>query len=251
MKAESWQEIKSFLDSRGKSLLQFTETQDYYYIQCIDGSFFLEFDLWKDTSDSDTLNDFEQNYKPYGNKNLYPRDSDNSPLNRTKITRSGWHYQIHNIELETSRLEISHSKDENGNDLNFCSMKCFDSTGSEITQESNLGNCVKTILSWEPTHDYEILGAFLYQGSKPNSDVRIWTIGVPDISYPNGGSRIFVQGGLNLKFLPIQNPFKVDGRVPKYMAYDKDQHTNKFDLIVTHPAGINHQMMLAFEIFKP
>jgi hypothetical protein len=177
-------------------------------------------------------------------------DSDGAIMQKLKITTTGWHLQLHTVEFSTSKRSIDHSKDSNGNDLSFCTMKCYDSNNTEITTDEGLTNCVKTVFSWEPTHDYDISGAYFYQLAKPTENVRMWTVGVPDVPAQYGGSKPFVQGGLNLKFLNSDNALQIDGKTPKWLQYSATNHTNKFSLTFKHEAGLVHLMMIVFEIFK-
>ena len=183
-------------------------------------------------------------------EDLIPKDTDGSPLNRVKITKSGWHYQLHSIEFSTSKRAVDHSKHVNGSDIDFCVMKCYDENDSEITEDTNLTSAVKTVITWEATHDIDLIGAMFYQATIPSVDIRMWTIGVPDVPVEYGGSKPFVTGGLNLKFLNANKALGVDGRAPKTLTYSATYHTNKFAMIFKHPAGTIHPMMVVFELFK-
>lgn len=186
-----------------------------------------------------------------------PRDSDGSPLSRTKITTTGWHYQLHGVEFETSKLDSIYSKKVDGTDYGYSSIKFYKSldgvdtqiTGEDLNQEYLDTNCIKTILDWEPTHDLEIIGGMLKMNSSPSENLRMWTIGVPDIPEVYGGSKPFATN-INLKYIGIEEGVKVDGRAPKYLTYSATYHTTKLRLIFRHSAGFKHDLHMIFELFK-
>ncbi len=184
------------------------------------------------------------------------RDSDGSSLQRTKITTTGWHYQVHGVEFETSKLNSIESKKVDGTDYGYSAMKFYKLvdgvetliTGEELTQEFLDANCVKTIMDWEPTHDVEILGGLLRMLSVPAQNLRLWTIGVPDVPEVMGGSKVFA-ANVNLKFIGLEG-VDVDGKTPKYLTYNAVYHTTKIRLMFRHPAGFKHPIMMCFKLFK-
>lgn len=185
---------------------------------------------------------------------MTPRDSDGSPLQRTKITSTGWHYQLHGVEFTTSKLDSIESKKNDGSSWNFTTMKFYklvdgsevEITGDDLNQTYLNTNCIKTIIDWEPNFNIDIIGGMLEQISSPTEDVRLWVVGVPDVSAANGGSKEFVSN-VNLKFV---DSIMIDGKTPKYLAYNATYHTSKFRLIFRHTAGYQHKMNMLFQIFK-
>lgn len=182
-----------------------------------------------------------------------PRDSDGVAYAKTKITNTGWSYQLHAVEFEVSVINSLYSKKPNGTDFGFAVLKCFkDVSGTmvECTDQTDADtNCVMTQIDWEPTHDYEVMGGMFKQASVPSDDVRLWMVGVPDVPEAYGGSKVFVSN-VNLKYMGTEEGVRVDGRAPKYMTYSAVNHTNKFRLILKHTAGFKHKAMVVFEIFK-
>lgn len=185
-----------------------------------------------------------------------PKDSDGSPLSRTKVTQSGWHYRLHGVEFETSKLSsICEAKADNTN-FGYSTIKFFklvsgvetEITGDDLNQTYLDANCVKTQLDWEPTHDYELIGGMLHQTEVPSSNVRLWIVGVPDVPAAYGGSKEFVTG-INLKFFSDQGVI-LDGRAPKWLTYSATVHTNKMRFIIRHDAGVKHQLHICMEVFK-
>ena len=182
--------------------------------------------------------------------NSIQKDTDGATLARAKITQTGWGYQLHSVEVETSTLNSIYSKKADGNNFGYSTLKFYDENNLELTtQESIDSSCVKTVMDWEPDHSYEIIGGVLKQIQTPLSDIRIWIVGVPDVPANYGGSKEFVTGGLNLRYLNDQDGVNADGRAPKKLD-PSVAHTNKMRLIVRHNAGVKHKMMMLFEIFK-
>lgn len=188
---------------------------------------------------------------------LSPRDSDGSLLQRIKVTTSGWHFQLHGIEFETSKLSSIHSKKVDNTDYGFTTAKFYEDvegvetliTGEDLTQEYLDANCIKTVIDWEATHDLEIIGGTVKQKSIPSEDLRVWVVGVPDVPAEYGGSKPFVINA-NLSFIGLEEGIKVDGRAPKFMTYSATYHTNKLSLIFRHSAGFKHKLHMIFELFK-
>ena len=189
---------------------------------------------------------------------LVPLDSDGTPLSRAKITATGWHYQLHGIEFETSKLNSLYSKRVDNTDYGFSTLKFYRDvsgvdtliTGDDLNQEYLDSNCIKTIIEWEPTHDIEIIGGLVKQYSAPTENIRLWVVGVPDVAAAYGGSKEFAVN-INLKFIGIEDGVNVDGRAPKKMEYNSTYHTSKVQIILRHPVGLNHKLHMIFELFKP
>lgn len=182
-----------------------------------------------------------------------PTDTDGAPLARTKITQSGWHYQVHTVSWDSSKLDSVYNKDYLGNDLGFATIKYYDNTDTELvspTQATLDTDCVRTDLLFEPTHDMEVIGGKLKQRTAPAEDVRMWIIAVPDVPKVMGGSVDFTQGGLNLYDLGDNATYDIDGKTAKMMSYDALYHTNKFQVILRHGAGFQCRVSMHFKLFK-
>ena len=179
-----------------------------------------------------------------------PRDSDGALLSRSKVTQTGWHYQLHGVEFESSNLDSEYSKDVSGTDFGFCELKFYDDEEAELTIQDDIDtDCVKTVLSWEPTHDIELIGGLFKQSEIPTTNIRMWCVGVPDVPTQYGGSKPFV-ANVNLKFLGTEEGIRIDGRATKLLPYDATNHTNKMQFTFTHGAGVKHKMHIIFELFK-
>ena len=186
-----------------------------------------------------------------------PKDSDGSPMQRVKITTTGWHYQLHGIEFETAKLNSIYSKKVDNSDYGFGVIKFYKDvsgtetqiTGDDLNQDYLDVHCIKTIIEWEPTHDVEIIGGMMKQQAAPTEDVRLWVVGVPDVPANYGGSKPFVVN-TNLRFIGTEEGIKVDGRAPKFLSYSATYHTTKMQMIFRHSAGFKHKLHMVFELFK-
>lgn len=180
-----------------------------------------------------------------------PKDTDGSPLTRGKVTQTGWSYQLHSVEFKTSQLDSIYAKDASGTSWGHTTIKCYNDETTESSNQTDAdSNCVKTVIDWEPTYDYEIIGGLFKQKAVPTNPIRLWVIAVPDISAGSGGSKLFV-AGVNLQFIGLEDGIRVDGRATKRLAYNATYHTNKMRMILRHNAGDKHDLNMIFEIFKP
>lgn len=139
----NWQNIKSFIDSRGLSA-QYVELDSRYIIQAHDNSFSLECVLDKSPTDSTDLNDFEANYKPSGNKKLSVRQApfaDKQDLFfrgkgvKQTITANSTASIIYTVPFPKGKVngvEILY-----GNDKDTCNFKVLDDTSGTYTTVPN------------------------------------------------------------------------------------------------------------------
>lgn len=177
-------------------------------------------------------------------------DSEGVPLSRIKLTNSGWNIQVFSFEFTTSKITVDSCIDIDGADLGFVTVKCYDSNDDEITDQGDADtDAVKTVVDWMPDYDYEIMGADLRQSAPPATDIRLFCIGVPDYTKEQGGSKLFVNGGINLKYLGTNNSFQVDGKTPKQLSYNGGIGTNKIRIVIHHGAGVSHSAMFSWVIF--
>jgi len=171
------------------------------------------------------------------------------PIN--KFSEIGWNYHKQGISFETSQLNSLYNKDDKGSDLSFATLKCYNDL-LETTESSNQAdadlNCVKTVILWEPTFDYELVQGSFHQGSVPSNNIYMYCIGVPQVAAP-AGSKEFICC-LNLKLIPALNGFVADGRRPKRLNYNATYHTNEMKLILNHDAGYKHKASIAFEMYR-
>lgn len=180
-----------------------------------------------------------------------PKDSDGVALSRSKITRSGWHFQLHGVEFSTSKLASVYNKDVAGTDLGFTSIKFYNSSDVELTAGTQAeldSNCVKTVMDIEIDQDIEVIGGMIEQTTAPTNDVRLWVIAIPDLTVAQGGSVPFTAGGINLKHL--SGALDLDGKTPKLLPYNATYHTNKFRIIAKHDTGDICPIHMLFKLFR-
>lgn len=182
-------------------------------------------------------------------KDIQQLDSDGSVIIRPKAAKKGWVFGIIPLEFTTSKLNSVFSKLPDNTNRSGITYKIYDSNDSEITNSQNEVDAVKTVIDFEPTYDYELIGGQIQQHTKPTTDIRLWVVAVPDISVSYGGSKEMV-GGVNLKFIDPADKVNADGRVSKYMTYNATNHTNKMRLIIRHDAGVQHDLIIFFDIFR-
>lgn len=201
---------------------------------------------------------------------LTPRDSDNSPIQRPKTTKTGWHYEPRSIDFYTSTYQSLYNRKHDGNgiddgtDYGDAVLQFWDSSGDELTfQQSGYesetaeqfqtrldSDCVKTTMNWQPTYDMDIIGGILMIKDAPATRAYLWVIIAPDIPDYLGGSVPHVAGGYNLEFFNNKDTIVVNGRGTKTVLYDNVYNTNKFGMIVKHAAGEKIGIQFIPEHFK-
>lgn len=243
----SWTEIKTQSDNRGIPL-QYTEDNNFYYIQLVEGAFILSHKLDKNPTDTTDKVDFETNYKPNANPTL--TDGEGINVSRIKIAKKGWTYHHRAIDFDTSTLASLVNEDKDSADLGDASIKFYNSSDVELTTQGDCDtSCVKTVVEFEPSWDYELIGGQLVVGTKISQDYRAWMVAVPDLTPAQGGSKIMINN-YNLRFVDPNGGVHIDGRTSKYLTYDAVYHTNKLQIIIRHPAGGKEKLMIALELYK-
>ncbi len=101
-------------------------------------------------------------------------------------------------------------------------------------------------MDWEPTYNFELIGGSAGILNIPTNDVRVWCVGVPDLTPAQGGTKVMVSG-INFRFKDF---ITLDGRVVKRMTYSPTYHSNKMRKIVTHEAGEKHRIEIVWEHYK-
>ena len=183
-------------------------------------------------------------------KSINQLDADNALIVRSKAAKVGWTYHLTAPEFTTSKIDSLYHKDVSETDLNECTVKYYNASNTELTtQEMCDTDCVKTVFSFEPTWNYEIIGGTIKAVGAVTVNMRAWVIAVPDVSAIYGGSKVMVQG-VNLKFIDPNNGIEADGRASKFMTYSSTYHSNKLQLTLRHPAGHKEDLMMAFELYK-
>jgi len=182
------------------------------------------------------------------------RDTDGALIMRSKAAKKGWSFWAVPIEITTSTISgTMFCQTSDGNNIPWVTCKIYDGSNAEITTpgllNANLNTCVKTVVDFEPTFDYEIIGGALRINSNPSQDVRMWIVGAPDIPAQFGGSKEFASG-INLKFLAPDSSFEIDGRVTKFLSYSAATHQGKMRIILKHPAGSQVNLQFVVHIYR-
>lgn len=247
----TWTEFKQVV-SNNSLRIQYIDKNKFYHLYTADDTVNYTCDISKAPTapGGSDQEDFENNYKDDANGGLSPKDSDGSPIARTKMTKSGWHYQLYGLEMQTAKLNSLVDKDVDGSSLSNSTIKFYDNNDTELTTQAELdSSCVKTVIDWEPPWDYEIIGGTFRQLNVPASDTVMHVIAVPDIPAGSGGSIPFVNN-INLRFVGTEDRIEANGRTSKHLTYSASLHTNKLRIIVEHNVSVQHRMQIQFEIFR-
>lgn len=180
----------------------------------------------------------------------YSVDSEGAQVTRLKMSQAGWTYQARALEFNTGGLNSLVNNKADGTIWGDATLKFYNSSDVEVTTQLLIDlTAVKTVLEWEPTYDYEIVGGFLSMPTTPLADYRVYVVAVPDVSEELGGSKLMVSG-INMKSIPAGSRLLIDGRTAKRMNYSDSLHTNKIQLSIEHAPGSSHNFMIVFEHFK-
>lgn len=247
MPVSSWSAFKTLVSDKDLRP-QYSEFSGRYELYAEESSF-----VWNMVilNPSDDATDFETNHKSNYNKKLISRDADDVQMTRVKMAADGAKFCFHGFSFETSTLASVLETKADGTSFSYASIKLYDADDVEITAVENEDDCVKTVISFEPTsRNYEIIGGCLYQGTPPLTPITAWAVGAPTVAEQYGGSIPFLTNA-RCDLAPLGLAFRMDGRVPKYMRYDATYHTSRFDFIFKHNAGVKHTFSVMLELFWP
>lgn len=183
----------------------------------------------------------------------YQSDSESAQLNRLKYAPSGWTYQAHFMEVTTSKIGGLVSLNKEGTQITFGSLKFYRADGTEITTSSQTdldAECVHTKLIWVPDHAIEIISGSIKPLVATSDDIRLWATAAPHIPAAQGGTKRFVHGGLNFKYLNAKEELRTDGRASKHIALDTTHFSHTWHFDVKHPVGRNFEFQLLMEFYK-
>lgn len=198
--------------------------------------------------------DSEKYAKQLNEFNYNNKDTDGALIVRTKAAKKGWSFWAVAAEITTSTINGTlFCKTYDDVNIPWVNCKIYNASDQEITTagllDENLNTCVKTVLDFEPTFDFEIIGGTLRINSNPAQDARLWIVGAPDIPAQFGGSKEFASG-INLKFLAPDSSFDIDGRVTKYLVYNPTTHQGKMRVIIKHQAGIQLNTQIIIHMYR-
>lgn len=181
---------------------------------------------------------------------LFNTDSDGANLSRIKQAPSGWTYHLRGFEFTTSLLASLVNKDHNNQDLTDITIRFYDNSGVLLTTQEDIdSSCVKTVVDYEPTYDYYLIGGEAKTLGTPSTDTRISVIGVPDYPAPNG-SKVMIQN-VNMRYIASGDKVSADGRASKGLLYNNPvPHSNKIRFAVYHSVGHQVPFGIAMETFK-
>lgn len=178
-------------------------------------------------------------------------EDDGRQVVRTAATRKGWHYQAHSVEFEVCKPGYVYNKDDVGNDLGFTECKVYKSDGSECSDQTDADvNGVKTVVTWKPNFDFEIISGNIRQATKESDNTYIYVNAKVPTGHPAPYDWLkvpFTQGGINMKYIGADETLKTDGRASKLINGASGSH---FEIIANHDPGNHHEMSIIFEIYK-
>lgn len=256
MKKLKWTDLKTFIEDR-KINLQYIEFSNYYYIIAIDGplSFYSEVSKVPVAPIGSDQEDFEDNYKEDCNTQLQDNDLNGRNIVRHAATIKGWHYQAHSLQFEINKLNSIYNKDAELNDLGFAEIKIYKSNGDECTTQLDAdSNGVKSVITWKPDFDFEIISGNIRQAVKETIDsyIHVRLKSYTGLPAPHDWFTVpFTQGGINMKYIGADELLKTDGRASKLV---KATNGDYFEIIANYAPGLlsgnNHEMSVIFEIYK-
>lgn len=180
-----------------------------------------------------------------------PKDIEGAQMIRTKTTKCGWMMGLKTFSFSTAKWASMFGwLDNTQNQDPACVLKFYDANNAEITDEANMSQCVRTMASWEPLYDYDIMGAMIEVIEDPTGDFRLVSVAVPDLPKAYGGSKVNIEGGYNLRYLRGGRVLNLDGKTCKAMFYSATYHTNKVSMNVYHDAGAQLGVQVSVIIFR-
>lgn len=178
------------------------------------------------------------------------RDSDGVLLTRLKIAANGAKFKTHHIYFKTSDLDSLKERKEDGTSHGYSTLKLYDINGDEITDNANEGDAVKTVIEFEPSFTYEIIGGGMYQKELPASPVVAYAVFAPTIPEAYGGQVHFLNEA-HLNMMGTGKILDLDGYVPKKITHDSVNHSGRFNFTFHHAAGLQHELLMFIKIFVP
>lgn len=241
MKARSWSQFKTLVDSKSLTI-QFLEHSGRYDLSVIDGSYQIRYPLAKNGG-ADQI-DFETNYKVIANKKLESRDPDGASVVNPKLATQGRNYQSLFASSVLGKYAGIISKDISNADSGLFIQKIYDAEEIEITDSTNEGNAILTTIEWKPTHSYDIQGFCVYQANQPASDIFLNAIQAHNIPLELGGTKVVIQG-YNLRLGPFGNRgVNWVGDSTTTVEYDPNYLSHESILKIYHPTNTSHEILI-------
>ena len=259
-----WTDFKVFVASKGL-LHQFVEDENAVTPFAIDGdvayktilikapesdSYPFGPDYDKATNDAD-LAEFEASFRATANRTLEPRASDGRLTVRQTTANRTTNFKLRAVSFFTSTSGSVHNVNPiTDADYGDVTMVLYDAAGAPTSVQAN---AVKTVIDFEPTYNYEVIGGFIdLPSALKDGTTNQWfiaAIGVPDYPPAYYGQVDFVNEA-NLEAVTNQRVVS-DGRAVSFMPYNFDgmPHTNRMRFIVKHPAGAQQRFQIYIETF--
>jgi hypothetical protein len=147
-----------------------------------------------------------------------PMNDEGKPIFVRSMTETDWHYSPHALDYYTSTYKSLYNRTEDGGtiaagtDCGDAVMRFFDADDNEIMhggyeeadeeyQARLTASCTKTVIDFEKTTPYDIIGCMLYVESTPDATAYMWVTVAPDIPKEYGGSKSLMGRGMNLKMM--------------------------------------------------
>jgi len=201
-----------------------------------------------------------------------PKDDENRPYSREVVTQPDFHYSPRSLDFYTSKYNSLYNKShycgasgtdatiDGSVDLGDGTMKFYNASNTLLVKgesESDAdfqirltANCVKTVVEFEPTFNYDVLGAKLQVRNPPTDRAYFWFVAAPDVPAEYGGNVVFMGGGMNLHFFSETDTFECDGKTVSRVAYDNVYHSGKLAAIVKHNVGVQIGIQLILQFFS-
>lgn len=242
-----WDDFKNTISSRNIHP-QWHLTGDSYFLYAFDSKLVFECKL-----DIDEALDFETNHKDNWNLSLEDRDITGRNVIRVAASNKGTSYVGHFFDFTTCKLNSLVCKDWEGNADMSLDTKYYKSDGTELTTQGDIDLYgVKTVVTFKPMYDYELVSGTVNISASPTDNMRLWVVGgAPELGA--AGVKEFIRN-LNLKFVSPSETLQTDGRASKFMkktTMGVPYNTNQLQIILLcDTPGTQHDIMMSFEYFR-
>jgi len=250
VKKISWPTIKSILDLKLNLSPQYIELPKKYIIELFDGPSSYKCVIFKKSIPSADQTDWETNYKSRGNNPLSNVDSEGVSLYSPKMAPDGWVLQGLCFDFTLSKLNSLNMLNDDGTVYPHGSMLFYDANGVPLTTQASIdSSCVKTIVVFNPDHDYGIIKGKIYVPTIPLFDIRMFTIIAPDIPKAMGGN-VNLLKNLNLRCVSGSYD-QLEAYAARFITYDPVNFSSKIHFVFNHPVGHQHELMMKVEYYEP
>ena len=177
-----------------------------------------------------------------------PIDTDTGmPSVSTKKLPNGWYPELREIEFETSKLNSIHDKDSSDVDIGEHSLKFLDDNMDELVSPSQATldtDCRWTIVTFDPSRDWAIRGAYTRQIAIPSSPLYVWNeFKILIDPAPVYMVLPYANGGLNMEFQDVRQSVGDEGE--NYSFF-----TSNDSIIwkIQHNAGFKHRIRVIYQL---